>query len=78
MSNPLIIRDENGKLIHSMVPKEDMRKTLHECCKRTLRKRFGEQKADDIAEDMAEILFEMCCHLDEFYRTLYKEQEGKK
>ena len=45
MSNPLIIRDENGKLIHSMVPKEDMRKTLHECCKRTLRKRFVKQKA---------------------------------
>lgn len=78
MKNPLMIRDENGELVHSMVPKEDMRKTLHECCERTLRKRFGEQKADGIAEDMAEILFEMCCHLDEFYRTLYKEQGDKK
>ena len=76
MTNPLMVRDENGELRHSMVSKEDMRKTLHECCKRTLRKRFGERKADDIAEDMAEILFEMCCHLDEFYRTLYKEQNG--
>lgn len=76
MSNPLIIRDENGELVHSFVPKEDMRKTLNDCCKRTLRKRFGEHKADDIAEDMTEILFEMCCHLDEFYKMVYKEQNG--
>lgn len=76
MKNPLMVRDENGGLIHSMVPKEDMRKTLLDACERTLAKRFGAQEAKDMAEDVAEILFEMCCHLDEFYRTLYKEQNG--
>lgn len=76
MKNPLLIRDENGELVYGFVPKEDLRKTLNDCCKRTLRKRFSEHKADDIAEDMTGILFEMCCHLDEFYRTAYKEQNG--
>lgn len=73
MKNPLIIRDENGKLVHEMVQKEDMRKTLRDCCRRTMEKRFGEEYSEDLAEDMADVLFEMCVHLDEFYRTLYRE-----
>lgn len=75
MKNPLIIRNGKGELAHSMAPKEGMRKTLRDICERTLTKRFGTREAKDMAEDMAGILFEMCCHLDEFYRTLYKEQK---
>lgn len=77
MKNPLLIRHENGKLVYSRVPREDLRNTLRDTCERTLAKRFGAQEAKDIAQDMTEILFEMCCHLDGFYRAVYEEQEGE-